>query len=70
MLFKQLYADNVLGRVTNEPLCAFSPDYHTKQKVLFASVPADELPLEKLNTSVVNMNACMQRLRVILPWTN
>jgi hypothetical protein len=31
-LFKRLYEDNVLGRVTNEQFCMLSADYNDDQK--------------------------------------
>ncbi len=38
-LFKRLYEDNVLGRVTNEQFRILSGDYNTEQKELTAAIP-------------------------------
>ncbi len=50
-LFKRLYEDNVLGRVTNEQFRMLSADYNAEQKTLGEAIPAKEARLEKLKAS-------------------
>ena len=47
-LFKRLYEDNVLGRVTNEQFRMLSADYNEEQKELESAIPAKEEQLERL----------------------
>lgn len=60
-LFKRVYEDNVLGRVTNEPFCVFSADYNAEQKNL--SAPAKEEPLEKLKASAANGDTFIEKAK-------
>lgn len=50
-LFKRLYEDNVLGRVTNEQFRMLSGDYNDEQKLLRDAIPAKEVKLQKLMDS-------------------
>ena len=42
-LFKRLYEDNVLGRVTNEQFRMLSSDYNVEQKHLEDTIPHKEM---------------------------
>ncbi len=41
-LFKRLYEDNVLGRITNEQFRMLSADYNAEQKTLEEAIPRTE----------------------------
>lgn len=56
MLFKHLYEDNVLGKVTNEQFRMLSADYNAEQKVLRDAIPEKEAHLEKLKASAVDVD--------------
>jgi hypothetical protein len=56
-LFKRLYEDNVLGRITNEQFRLLSADYNAEQKNLREAIPANEARLEKLKDSASNVEA-------------
>ena len=62
-LFKRLYEDNVLGRVTNEQFRMLSADYNAEQKSLSADIPAKEEQLEKLKASVANVDAFIEKAK-------
>lgn len=47
-LFKRLYEDNVLERVTNEQFRILSGDYNAEQKELSAAILEKKSHLEKL----------------------
>ena len=47
-LFKRLYEDNVLGRITTEQFRRLSSDYNAEQKTLEDAIPAKLERLEKL----------------------
>lgn len=54
-LFKRLYEDNVLGRVTNEQFRLLSADYNAEQRELDKAIPQKEERLEKLKASAANV---------------
>lgn len=56
MLFKRLYEDNVLGKVTNEQFRMLSADYNAEQKVLQDAIPQKEARLERLKASAVDVD--------------
>lgn len=62
-LFKRLYEDNVLGRVTNEQFRMLSADYNAEQKNLSASIPEKETQLEKLKASAANVDAFIEKAK-------
>ena len=62
-LFKRLYEDNVLGRVTNEQFRMLSTDYNSEQKELESAIPVKEEQLEKLKTSVANVDAFIEKAK-------
>lgn len=62
-LFKRLYEDNVLGRVTNEQFRILSGDYNVEQKELSASIPDKEARLEKLKDSAANVEAFIEKAK-------
>jgi len=62
-LFKRLYEDNVLGRVTNEQFRILSGDYNVEQKELSASIPEKEARLEKLKDSAANVEAFIEKAK-------
>ena len=62
-LFKRLYEDNVLGRVTNEQFRILSGDYNAEQKELTVAIPAQEARLEKLKDSAANVEAFIEKAK-------
>jgi hypothetical protein len=62
-LFKRLYEDNVLGRVTNEQFRLLSTDYNAEQKTLADSIPEREARLEKLRASAANVDAFIEKAK-------
>ena len=64
-LFKRLYEDNVLGRVSDEQFRMLSSDYNAEQKNLSASIPEKEKQLEKLKASAANVDAFIENAIVI-----
>lgn len=62
-LFKRLYEDNVLGRVTNEQFRILSGDYNAEQKELTVAIPAQEARLQKLKDSAANVEAFIEKAK-------
>ncbi len=62
-LFKHLYEDNVLGRVTNEQFRMLSADYNAEQKALEDAIPEKESRLEKLKASAANVDAFIEKAK-------
>ena len=62
-LFKRLYEDNVLGRVTSEQFRILSGDYNAEQKELNAAIPVKETQLEKLKASAANVEAFIEKAK-------
>ena len=62
-LFKRLYEDNVLGRVTNEQFRMLSADYNEEQKELESAIPAKEEQLERLKASVAHVDAFIEKAK-------
>ena len=62
-LFKRLYEDNVLGRVTNEQFRMLAADYNEEQKELESAIPAKEEQLERLKASVANVEAFIEKAK-------
>ena len=63
VLFKRLYEDNVLGRVTNEQFRMLSADYNAEQKNLSVAIPAKEEQLEILKASAANVDAFIEKAK-------
>ena len=62
-LFKRLYEDNVLGRVTNEQFRMLSADYNAEQQELESAIPVKEEQLERLKASVANVDAFIEKAK-------
>ena len=62
-LFKRLYEDNVLGRITNEQFRLLSSDYNVEQNGLDEAIPQKEERLEKLKSSADNVNAFIEKAK-------
>ena len=60
-LFKRLYEDNVLGKISNEQFRMLSADYNAEQKQLAASIPEKQVKLEKLKASAANVDAFIEK---------
>ncbi|HBT63680.1 MAG TPA: recombinase [Ruminococcaceae bacterium] len=54
-LFKRLYEDNVLGKVTNEQFRMLSGDYNAEQKGLKERIPKTAERIEELQNSISNV---------------
>ena len=62
-LFKRLYEDNVLGRITNEQFRMLSADYNAEQKVLQEAIPEKEMRMERLKASAANVDAFIEKAK-------
>lgn len=62
-LFKRLYEDNVLGRITNEQFRRLSADYNAEQKTLEEAMPVKQERLEKLKASAANVDAFIEKAK-------
>ncbi|MBP1736937.1 MAG: Recombinase [Oscillospiraceae bacterium] len=62
-LFKRLYEDNVLGRVTNEQFRILSGDYNAEQKELAVTIPEKEARLQKLRDSAANVEVFIEKAK-------
>lgn len=62
-LFKRLYEDNVLGRITNEQFRILSGDYNAEQKDLAAAIPEKEARLQQLQGSAANVETFIEKAK-------
>lgn len=62
-LFKRLYEDNVLGRITNEQFRMLSADYNAERKSIDDALPGKESRLEKLKASASNVDAFIEKAK-------
>ena len=62
-LFKRLYEDNVLGRITNEQFRLLSGDYNAEQNGLDEAIPQKEERLSKLKSSADTVNAFIEKAK-------
>ena len=62
-LFKRLYEDNVLGRVTDEQYRMLAGDYTGEQKALEEQIPEREARLEKLKAVSANVNTFVEKAK-------
>ena len=62
-LFKRLYEDNVLGRVTNEQFRMLSADYNSEQKELATAIREREGRLERLKSSMANVDTFIEKTK-------
>lgn len=62
-LFKRLYEDNVLGRVTDEQYRMLAGDYTVEQKALEEQIPEREARLEKLKAASANVNTFVEKAK-------
>ena len=63
ILFKRLYEDHALGRVTEEQFRMLSSDYNTEQKQLENAIPEKESRLEKLKASAANVDTFIEKAK-------
>ena len=63
MLFKRLYEDHVLQRITAEQFRMLSADYNAEQKALQEDIPEKEARLEKLKASASNVEAFIEKAK-------
>lgn len=62
-LFKRLYEDNVLGKVTNEQFRMLSGDYNSEQKSLKERIPQTAERIEELQTSITNVTRFIDKAK-------
>lgn len=62
-LFKRLYEDHVLSRVTAEQFRMLSGDYNAEQKALEDAIPEKEARLEKLKASAANVDTFIEKAK-------
>ena len=63
MLFKRLYEDHVLQRITAEQFRMLSADYNAEQKKLQEAIPEKESRLKKLKASVANVDVFIEKAK-------
>ena len=63
LLFKRLYEDHVLGRVTAEQFRMLSSDYNAEQKAVEDAIPEKEARLEKLRASAANVDTFIEKAK-------
>ena len=61
-LFKRLYKDNVLDKISNEQFRMLSADYNAEQKQLATAIPEKQARLEKLKASAANVIPSLRKL--------
>ena len=62
-LFKRLYEDNVLGRVTDEQYRMLSGDYTDEQRLLEEEIPKKEERLAQLKSREANVEAFIEKAK-------
>jgi site-specific DNA recombinase len=62
-LFKQLYEDNVLGRIPDEHDRTLSDEYTTEQKALRERIPKSEARMEKLKNFLTNADRFIEKAK-------
>ncbi|MHB8986053.1 MAG: DUF4368 domain-containing protein, partial [Eubacteriales bacterium] len=62
-LFKRLYEDNVLGRITNEQFRMLSADYNGEQNSLKERIPQAVERMEKLQDSISNVSRFVEKAK-------
>ena len=62
-LFKRLYEDNVLGRVTDEQYRMLSGDYTDEQRILEEQIPQKEQRLAQLQAREANVDAFIEKAK-------
>jgi site-specific DNA recombinase len=62
-LFKRLYEDNILGRVTNEQFRVLSADYNSEQNNLKERIPQTVERIEKLQASIANVSRFVEKAK-------
>ena len=62
-LFKRLYEDNVLGRVTDEQYRMLSGDYTDEQRMLEKQIPQKEQRLAQLQAREANVDAFIEKAK-------
>ncbi len=55
-LFKRLYEDNVLGKITNEQFRMLSDGYNTEQREIQAQIPKLQAEIEELKAASTNVD--------------
>ena len=62
-LFKRLYEDNILGRVTDEQYRMLSGDYTDEQRMLEEQIPQKEQRLAQLQAREANVDAFIEKAK-------
>jgi hypothetical protein len=62
-LFRRLYEDNVLGRITNEQFRVLSEGYNDEQSSLNEKIPQIVEQMEKLQASVTNVSRFVEKAK-------
>ena len=62
-LFKRLYEDNVLGRISDEQFNLLSAEYVQEQKIIKGSIPKLEEQLEQLKDSLSNAERFVEKAK-------
>ena len=62
-LFKRLYGDNILGRITNEQFRLLSADYNSEQNSLKERIPQAVERMEKLQASISSVTRFVEKAK-------
>jgi site-specific DNA recombinase len=62
-LFKRLYEDNVLGKITNEQFRMLSGDYNTEQKNVKERIPKVAERIKELQNSITNVTRFIDKAK-------
>lgn len=62
-LFRRLYEDNVLGRVTNEQFRMLSAGYNSEQDSLKERIPKVEERIGQLRDSIANVGRFIEKAK-------
>lgn len=62
-LFKRLYENNVLGHIPDEHYRTLSDEYTAEQKTLRERVPKAEVRMDKLKSSLTNVDRSIEKAK-------
>ncbi|MDR1769407.1 MAG: DUF4368 domain-containing protein [Hungatella sp.] len=63
VLYKRLFEDNVLRRIPDEHYRTLSDEYNTEQKALRERIPKTEVRMDKLKSSLTNVDRFIEKAK-------
>jgi len=63
VLYKRLFEDNVLMRIPDEHYRTLSDEYNTEQKALRERIPKTEVRMDKLKSSLTNVDRFIEKAK-------